>query len=73
MPNYTGYGEDITYAYFVLSVGVCMSSHFNPVSEHDKLNFIQSNPDSMKFRGPYLFFHIMRVSYYLGLTVNAQF
>ena len=31
------------------------------------------NPDSMKFRGPNLLFHIMRVSYYLGLTVNAQF
>ena len=33
---------------------------------------IQSNPDSMKFRGPNLLFHIMRVSYYLGSNVNAQ-
>ena len=34
--------------------------------------YIQSNPDSMKFRGPFLLFHVMRVSYYLGSTVNAQ-
>ena len=27
----------------------------------------------LKFRGPNLLFHIMRVSYYLGSTVNAQF
>ena len=33
---------------------------------------IQSNPDSMKLRGPNLLFHIMWVSYYLGSTVNAQ-
>ena len=34
---------------------------------------IQSNPDSMKFRGPNLLFHIMQDSYYLGSNVNAQF
>ena len=33
---------------------------------------IQSHPESMKFRGPHLLFHIMRVSYYLG-SVRGQF